>query len=128
MLETGIKGKQELVVTPELSASVAGSGFVDVYATPMLVALVEKTAALSVNDELEEGVTTVGTKVDINHTAATPIGMKVRCETELIEIDRKRFVFKFTAYDEVGEIGNGIHERFAVDQKKFQEKADNKGK
>ena len=85
MLETGIKGKEELTVTEEITAKVVGSGGLEVFATPMMIALSEKTALTSIMPYLEEGQSTVGTKVDIAHIAATPVGMKVTCETELIE-------------------------------------------
>ena len=126
MLKIGMKGHLEKMVTAELSAKVWGSGAVDVYGTPCMIALVEETAWRSVQDELEPGQATVGTKLDIAHIAATPIGMKVWCETELIEIDRRRLVFAVNAYDEAGKIAEGTHERFIVDVEKFQAKANAK--
>lgn len=123
MLEIGRKGYLERTVTKDLSAKVWGSGAVDVFATPCLIALLEETAWRSVQDELEPGQATVGTKLDVAHIAATPIGMQVRCETELKEIDRKRLVFAVAAYDEAGKIAEGTHERFIVDVEKFQAKA-----
>ena len=126
MLQIGKKGHLEKTVTKELSAKVWGSGAVDVYATPCMIALVEETAWRSVQDELEPGQATVGTKLDVAHLAATPIGMRVWCETELVEIDRRRLVFAVTAYDEAGKIGEGTHERFIVDVDRFQAKANAK--
>lgn len=123
MLETGIKGKEELTVTEEITAKVVGSGGLEVFATPMMIALSEKTALTSIMPYLEEGQSTVGTKVDIAHIAATPVGMKVTCETELIEIDRRRLVFSVNVYDEVEKIAEGTHERFIVDNEKFISKA-----
>ena len=126
MLQIGMKGRLERTVTADLSAKVWGSGAVDVYATPCMIALVEETAWRSVQDELEPGQATVGTRLDVAHLAATPIGMRVRCETELVEIDRRRLVFSVTAYDETGRIAEGTHERFIVDVAKFQAKANAK--
>lgn len=126
MLHVGMKGRIEKTVTKELSAKIWGSGAVDVYATPCLIALLEETAWRSVQDGLEPGQGTVGTKLDIAHIAATPIGMRVVSETELIEIDRRRLVFSVTACDEAGKIAEGTHERFIVDIEKFQAKADAK--
>ena len=126
MLQIGMKGRLERTVTADLSAKVWGSGAVDVYATPCMIALVEETAWRSVQDELEPGQATVGTRLDVAHLAATPIGMRVRCETELVEIDRRRLVFSVTAYDETGRIAEGTHERFIVDVEKFQAKANAK--
>ena len=88
MLTTGIKGNRELVVTKELTAQAMGSGELPVFATPAVVALAEETAWRSVAAYLEPGQGTVGTQLQIEHISATPVGMKVKCETELIEIDR----------------------------------------
>ena len=122
MLETGIKGHCTEKVTKENTASALGSGALDVYATPAMVALMENTAMKSVAGELDAGMTTVGTKLDIAHTSASPIGSTITCESELTGIDRRRLVFRVTAYDDAGEIGSGIHERFIVDTAKFTEK------
>ncbi|MBR3397622.1 MAG: thioesterase family protein [Lachnospiraceae bacterium] len=127
MLNIGIKGIQELIVTKENCAGRIGSGELDVFATPAMLALVEKTAWMSVADELEKGEGTVGTKVSLSHSAPTPLGKKVRCETELVEIDRKRLVFNFTVYDDSGVVGSGTHERFIINSEKFIKKALEKG-
>ena len=126
MLKTGIKGYQEETVVEGKLASNVGSGLVKVYATAMMIALIEKAAVLSVEPYLESGQGTVGTLVNVSHCSATPLGMKVHAETELIEIDRRRLVFKVAAYDECGLIGEGLHERFIIDMKKFQDKTDSK--
>ena len=126
MVEIGIKGRQDEIVTEELTASHIGSGAVRVFATPMMISLMEKTCQRSVVPYLEEGQETVGTKVDIAHVSSTPIGMKVWCESELIDIDRRRLVFKVAAYDEKGLIGEGRHERFIIDIARFKEKTESK--
>lgn len=126
MLKTGIKGHQELVVTQELTAKNMGSGVMDVFATPAMLALMEKTAFTSVAEYLNEGCGSVGTKVDIEHVASSPVGIKITCDSELIEVEGRKLVFKVEAYDEKGLIGKGTHERFIVENKKFQEKTDNK--
>ena len=123
MLTIGIKGSAELLVTENLTAREVGSGTVAVLATPMMIALMEKTCLLSVRPFLEPGQDTVGTHVDVAHTAATPVGMRVRCESELVEIDRRRLVFRVTARDEAGVVGEGTHTRFVIDIEKFQAKA-----
>ncbi len=117
-----VKGKQEETVTFETTAARYGSGLVEVYATPAMVALMEKTCLTSVLPYLPEGFGTVGVKVDISHSKATPVGMKVSCESTLVEVDRRRLVFEVFAYDEKGEIGRGRHERFVIVTKKFMEK------
>ena len=123
MLETGIKGRQDLKVTSDLSARSMGSGGLEVFATPAMIALMEKTAMLSVQEQLDEGQGTVGTRLEIDHVAATPVGAEVWCESELVEIDRKRLVFEVIAYDKAGVIGKGRHERFIVNNERFMEKA-----
>ena len=126
MLTTGIKGHLEQIVTEELTADRIGSGLVKVFATPMMIALIEKTCNESVVPELEASQGTVGTLINVSHCAATPVGMKVWCDSELVEIDRRRLVFKVAAYDECGIIGEGTHERFIIDSQKFQRKAEEK--
>lgn len=121
-MNTGMKNEKELMVTDELTAAKMGSGLAPVYATPCMIALIEGTAAESVEPFLEEGQGTVGTRIDVEHLAATPIGMKVHCETELIEADRKRLVFEAKVYDETGLVGQGRHERFIIDNERFLSK------
>lgn len=126
MLRQGIKGRQELTVTGENTAKAVGSGILDVFATPAMIALMEKTAWESVQPELEEGSGTVGTSLDVRHVAASPLGMKITCETELVKVDGRALTFSVKAYDEAGLIGEGKHERFIVYNEKFQAKADAK--
>lgn len=127
MIQAGIKGRREQTVTPEMSAARIGSGLVEVFATPMMVVLIEQTCLESVLPYLEEGQGTVGTLVNVSHVSATPVGMRVWCESELTEVDRRRLVFKVKAFDECGLIGEGTHERFIIDSAKFMEKIKNKG-
>lgn len=121
-MEIGIIGSQTITVTEEQTAKQLGSGELAVFATPCMIALMENTAYKSIQDSLENGQGTVGTLLNVKHLSATPIGMDVRCETKLIEIDRKRLVFEVKAWDVHGLIGEGIHERFIVDNKRFTEK------
>lgn len=122
MLEKGIKGHGEELVTMELTASHIGSGTVRVLATPMMIALMEKTSRISVKPYLEEGEETVGIHVNVSHVASTPIGKKVWCDTELIDIDRRRLVFKVAVYNDNGLVGEGTHERFVIDVARFKAK------
>ncbi len=126
MLEIGIKGYSEETVSMEKTASVVHSGNLLVYATPAMIALMETAAYESVAPHLEDGMSTVGTLVNIKHLAATPVGMKVHAKTKLVEMDKRRLVFKVEAYDERGMIGEGMHERFIIQKEKFQEKTDHK--
>ena len=121
-----VKNKKEVKVTEELTAAAMGSGLLPVYATPCLVALMEETCHTSLKEMLQEGQGTVGTRIDIKHLAATPIGMTVTCESELVEIDGRRLVFNVTAYDDCGKVGEATHERFIIDNEKFMAKAEAK--
>lgn len=126
MMEAGIRGTRTVPVTPENTAEAVGSGTLPVFATPAMIALIEATASNSVAPHLEPGTSTVGTHLDVAHSAATPVGMDVTCETELVEVDRRRLVFRVVVRDAKGEIGSGTHERFVVDDAKFMSKARSK--
>ena len=126
MIELGIKGRQETTVTAANIATNVGSGKVKVFATPMMISLIEKAAVLSIEPFLEPGQSSVGTHINVSHCSATPLGMTVWAETEVTEIDRRRVTFSVKAYDERGLIGEGTHERFIIDIEKFQAKADGK--
>lgn len=125
-MEKGIKFSIERRVTERMTARVMGSGTLDVFATPSMIALIEETAWRSVAPHLESGMATVGTLLNVAHVAPTPVGMTVKCETELTEVDGRRLVFSVTVSDECGEIGRGTHERFIINEEKFQKKADTK--
>ena len=107
-MKTGIKGFQKEFVTEEKTALAMGSGELAVYATPAMIALMEKAAFSSVAAELDEGQGTVGTLINVSHVSATPCGMEVRCESELIDVDGRRLVFSVKAYDEAGLIGEAM--------------------
>lgn len=126
MLKEGIKGTQEIVVTEALTAAAFGSGTLPVYATPAMIALMENTAYKSVEEYLEEGSGTVGTLMNVKHMAATPVGMKVTCETELMKVEGRALTFSVKAYDECGLIGEGTHERFIIIEEKFLGKTNQK--
>ncbi len=126
MLEVGIKGREELVVTKELTAKSMGSGIMDVFATPAMLALMEKTAYSSVMPYLNEGCGSVGTKAEIEHVSPSPVGMKIVCESELVGIEGRKLIFKVDAFDDKGRIGGGTHERVIVECERFQQKTDKK--
>jgi len=126
MLEVGTKARQTILVTPQNTAKALGSGGLEVFATPAMVALMEKTAAESVQGQLDEGFGTVGTSISVKHTAPTPLSMAVTCESELIEVDGRRLVFELTVNDESGPIGSGSHERFIINNEKFLKKVNEK--
>ena len=126
MLEKGLLGKQEIVVTEQQTAKVYGSGSLRVFGTPAMIARMENTALKSVAQFIGEGNGTVGTHLDVKHVAATPVGMKVTCETKLVEVEGRRLVFEVKAFDECGLIGEGTNERFIIAEEKFQAKTDAK--
>lgn len=128
MLRTGIKGEQKEVVDSGNTAAAMKSGTLQVYATPAMIALMEQAAYKSVQDELEEGQGTVGTRMEVSHISATPLGQTVTAKSLLTGIDRRKLTFRVEAYDEEGRIGEGVHERFLVDNESFQKKADSKGR
>lgn len=122
----GMKGRAEAVVAQDNTAIAAGSGTLPVFATPWMCALMEKAAWTAVAPALAEGESTVGTKLDISHLSATPLGLRVWAESEVTLVDGKRIVFQVSAYDEKGLIGQGSHERFVVTDQRFLAKADRK--
>lgn len=126
MVEIGIRGRQETVVTTANIATNVGSGKVQVFATPMMISLMEKAAVLSIEPYLEPGQSSVGIHIDVSHCAATPLGMTVWAETEVTGIDRRKVTFSVKAFDERGLIGEGTHERFIIDMDRFQAKAENR--
>lgn len=106
-------------VTTENTAAVWGSGSLPVYATPAMALLAEKTAVALLEGKLDEGQTSVGTKLNIKHLTATAVGATVSCTCTLIEIDRKRLSFTIEVKDKTGRCGQCSHERFIVDAEKF---------
>lgn len=126
-LQIGLKGRVDAKVDSSMTAKALRSGGLEVLATPIMIALMEEASLLSVRPELEAGTDTVGTNLNVSHLSATPVGMSVYAESELIEVDRRRLLFAVRAYDEAGLIGEGTHERFVVDMEKFIAKCEAKG-
>ena len=120
-LKNGLKHTEEKIVTMNDTAKVFGSGAAEVFATPMMIGLMEGASMNCVRDYLPEGYSTVGISVNIKHISATAVGKKVWADAELIEIDKKRLVFRVEAFDEDKKIGEGTHERFIIDEKKFMD-------
>jgi len=118
-LQRGMTGEAVKTVTHENTAAAIGAGGVEVFGTPMLIALMENASWKAVADALDEGYVTVGTHVNISHLAATPLGQQVRASAELIEIDERRLIFKVVAYDEQQKVGEGQHERTIVNLERF---------
>jgi fluoroacetyl-CoA thioesterase len=125
-LKPGLTGQATVTVTDDLTAAALGSGNVDVYSTPAMIALLEAAAINALDGHLEEGQTSVGTSLDVKHTSATPVGMSVQAIAMLKEVDGRRLVFEVSASDEAEEIGNGIHERFIVNRERFEQRVRDK--
>ncbi len=120
MVEIGMKLSMSETVTTEKTAAHLGSGTVSVYSTPSMILFMEMVSLTLAAKHLEDNFTTVGTAVNIRHLASTNLGETVNCESEVIEIDRKRIVFKLTVTNAEGKIiGDGTHDRFVVDKSKF---------
>ena len=125
-LKIGMFGEARTKVTYENTAIKYGSGSVSVFATPAMVGLMEKASINSVDSHLPKGYATVGTKVEIKHIAATPVGMEVVAQSELLEIDGLKLKFKVEAHDEKEKIGEGTHTRYIIYWDDFIKKVENK--
>ncbi len=126
MLEIGMKGSAETVVTIDNTAKAFTSGALEVFATPAMISLMEETCWKMIQPELEDGLGSVGTKVNVSHMAPSAIGKTVVCEATLIEIDGRRLTFEVVCSDENGMVGMGTHERFIINNEKFMAKAEGK--
>ncbi|MDX9871829.1 MAG: thioesterase family protein [Clostridia bacterium] len=128
VLKPGLFYELTEMVTEDHTAIKLGSGTVKVYATPAMIALMEKASWKCVDPYLTEGQVTVGTNLEVKHLTATPVGMKVRARAELRAVEGKRLEFFVQAFDEKEKIGEGIHERYIVNQDKFMARTEEKNK
>ena len=119
----GTKHEVKATVTDEVTAAKMKSGSLAVLATPFMVALMEQAAAELCEKFTQEGISTVGTSLNIKHLAPTPVGAEVKAVAELLSFDGRKAEFKVEAYDEIGLIGEGTHERFTIKIDRFMEKA-----
>ncbi len=126
MLTVGLRGRASAAVTPQNTARAMGSGTLDVFATPALAALAEEACWRSVAPELAPGDSTVGTKLTLEHTAPTPLGLTVTCDSELTAVEGRKLTFTVTMHDGKGPVGQGVHERVIVHDAKFVAKAEAK--
>lgn len=122
-MELGIKGAAETVVVYENTAAAVGSGALEVFSTPSMIALMEKASRELVQPYLEEGQSTVGTRLEVSHVAASPIGAHIRAESTLVKIDRRMLTFEVKAYADGELIGEGRHQRCIIYAERFMEKA-----
>ncbi len=121
-LVPGLRGEARLVVREEDTAQHLGSGNVAVLATPRMIALMENASVKAVDHLLPPGQATVGGEIRVRHLAATPQGMEVTVNSELVEIEGRRLTFKVEAFDEREKVGEGTHIRFVIDLERFREK------
>lgn len=121
-MEIGLKYESKTVVSAANAAATLGSGDMDVFATPAMVALMENAAMLAVRDHLPEGSATVGTEITTSHIKASPLGAQITASAELVEIEGRRLGFVVKAWDDKGVIGEGRHTRFVVDRERFLSK------
>jgi len=121
-LQPGLVGEASEIVTAELTAAVYASGLVAAFATPAMIGLMEGAAFEATRSHLPTGHTTVGIEVNIRHTAATPVGMRVRARAELVRVDGRKLYFNVEAWDEIEKIGEGTHTRMVVEEARFNER------
>lgn len=126
MLQPGLTHEITFSVTKKDSAKEVGSGTLDVLATPIMIARMEQAAWTAVAPHISPESSTVGTLMNVKHVSATPLGMDVTCQAELTEVDGRRLVFRVTAHDAKGLIGEGTHERAIIQSDRFVEKANKK--
>ncbi|MBQ1183653.1 MAG: thioesterase family protein [Clostridia bacterium] len=121
-IKVGLKVTVKATVDDTNTAKIVGSGLLDVFATPMMIALMEKASCVAIENSLEDGMTTVGTMVNVEHLSATPKGMEVTVDSIVTAVDGRKISFEVIAFDEVGIIGKGTHDRFIVNAEKFTSK------
>ena len=126
LLKPGIEAQKTETVTAKNTADSYGSGGLNVYATPAMIALMEGAAFSAVEPFMPQGWSTVGTELEIRHISATPAGIKVNARAELVGVDGRTLSFKVEAFDEAGKIGEGLHKRAIVEIGKFIAKAESK--
>ena len=122
-IKIGVTGEKSAVVVMENTALAMGSGTLRVFATPAMIALIEGCCAESVEDLLDEGITSVGTQVNIEHLSASPVGAGIVCRSVLNAFDGRRLDFDVEVYDNAGLIGKGTHTRYTVKADSFVNKA-----
>ena len=121
-ITVGLKGESQSFVEREDTALEVGSGSLLVYATPCMVALMEGAACEAIAPCLPEDKTSVGIELNISHLSATPVGLEVRAEAEVVNVEGSIVSFQLTAYDEAGKIGEGTHKRAVITSQRFLDK------
>lgn len=125
-IRSGLRGSTEIMVGTRDTAPHVGSGRIKVLATPVLVMLLEESALNAVEGLLPPGHQTVGTRLDVSHTAATPVGMRVNAHAEVVRVEGRKLTFRVWAEDAVERIGEGVHERIIVNVERFDKRTQDK--
>jgi fluoroacetyl-CoA thioesterase len=122
-IHAGLAAERATTVVEALLATHLGSGSVEVYATPAMVALIESAAVAAIDPLLPEGQASVGVALDVRHLAATPPGQQVRARAEVVGVEGRKVTFRVQAWDEHELIGEGTHTRYVIDAARFMERA-----
>ena len=122
----GLKGEATAAVSPANTARAMGSGTLEVFATPAMAALMEQAACTSLLPFLAPGQSSVGTGLTLSHLSATPVGLTVRAESEVTQVDGRTVTFQVAAYDQAGLIGQCTHQRVIIQEDRFLAKAERK--
>ncbi|HMD89084.1 MAG TPA: thioesterase family protein [Anaerolineaceae bacterium] len=126
-IEPGLKNEIKIIVTDDLTAAASGGPrMAPVLSTPQLVRLMESTAHNTIVNLLDPSQSSVGSEIKIKHIAATPVGMEVRIQAELMDVDGRRLCFRVEAWDEIEKIAEGEHERFIIDWERFMNRVEKK--
>jgi fluoroacetyl-CoA thioesterase len=125
-IQIGLAAERSETVIESLLATRLGSGSVEVYATPAMIALMESAAVAAIEPLLPEGQASVGIALDIRHLAATPPGQQVRARAEVTAVDGRKVTFRVQAWDEQEQIGEGTHTRYVIDVTRFMQRVQSK--
>jgi predicted thioesterase len=125
-LHPGLSGRAELIVGDEHTAPRIGSGKVHVLATPVMINVIEAAALAAIEHLLPPGYQSLGTRLDVRHIAATPVGMKVTATAVVTKVESRTVTFRVEAKDEKDLIGDGTHERVIVNVEKFDARVQKK--
>ena len=118
-MEIGKSSVAKTIVSLENTAKAVGSGSLDVFGTPMMIALMEQAAAAAIPEA------SVGTQISVEHTAASPLGAQITATAVITSVEKRKITFDITARDDKKEIGKGTHTRFIIDPEKFMAKLEN---
>ncbi len=122
----GLTGTAEIVVGPEHTAPFVGSGRIAVLATPVMINVIEAAALVAIEHLLPAGHQSLGIKLDVSHTAATPVGLRVTATAEVLHVEGRTVTLRVEAHDEIEAIGGGTHQRVVVSVARFDARVQRK--